>query len=387
MNELEVLLGRRWILKSEDKELYYKVRDAVGELRKYSTDKLGCQIIDNSLMIKMEKIPVVPEAFMGILQFSSKEEYVYLCMLLMFLEDKDAQDDQFILSQLTEYMSAGMPGELTDWTLYVNRRRLIKVLRYAVEQGILRVTDGTDELFMDDAGGEVLYENTGASKYFMRNFTKDIMEYSSPADFRESEWFEVDEDRGFARRHRVYKRLLFAPAVYREDGSDEDFEYLKKYGGRLTEDLEQMMDCHVHIHRGSAYVLSGADCRMGVEFPGNNSLSDILLLCFGEIRKKIEAGMWETSQDEMCVVDKITFEALLREVKQEFGSGFSKLYREMPEGEFIRTVTDEMEQWMFLKKMDDTHQMKICPLVGKIQGSYPKDFAGKTNEGEKVDEQ
>ena len=29
MNELEVLLGRRWILKSEDKELYYKVRDAV----------------------------------------------------------------------------------------------------------------------------------------------------------------------------------------------------------------------------------------------------------------------------------------------------------------------------------------------------------------------
>ena len=148
-----------------------------------------------------------------------------------------------------------------------------------------------------------------------------------------------------------------------------------------------MMDCHVHIHRGSAYVLSGADCRMGVEFPGNNSLSDILLLCFGEIRKKIEAGMWETSQDEMCVVDKITFEALLREVKQEYGSGFSKLYREMPEGEFIRTVTDEMEQWMFLKKMEDTHQMKICPLVGKLQGSYPKDFAGKTNEGEKVDEQ
>ena len=66
MNELEVLLGRRWILKSEDKELYYKVRDAVGELRKYSTDKLGCQIIDNSLLIKMEKIvhSIDPECFM-----------------------------------------------------------------------------------------------------------------------------------------------------------------------------------------------------------------------------------------------------------------------------------------------------------------------------------
>ena len=52
MKELEILLNRRWILKSEDKELYYRVRDAVGEIRKYVTDKLGCQIIDNSLLIK-----------------------------------------------------------------------------------------------------------------------------------------------------------------------------------------------------------------------------------------------------------------------------------------------------------------------------------------------
>ena len=65
MKELEILLNRRWILKSEDKELYYRVRDAVGEIRKYVTDKLGCQIIDNSLLIKLEKIPVIPEQFMG----------------------------------------------------------------------------------------------------------------------------------------------------------------------------------------------------------------------------------------------------------------------------------------------------------------------------------
>ena len=149
MKELEILLNRRWILKSEDKELYYKIRDAVGEIRKYSTDKLGCQIIDNSLLVKMEKIPVVPEKFMGIEVFDSKEEYAYLCVLLMFLEDKDA-GEQFILSQLTEYMTTVLPGSITDWTLYTNRRRMIRVLRYAVEQGIIKVTDGADDSFMDD---------------------------------------------------------------------------------------------------------------------------------------------------------------------------------------------------------------------------------------------
>ena len=231
-------------------------------------------------------------------------------------------------------------------------------------------------MFMDDVSGEVLYENTGASKYFMRNFPKDIMEYTSPDDFRESEWFDVDEDRGFARRHRVYKRLLFAPAMYREDGSDEDFEYLKYYRGRLIEDLEQMFDCHVHIHRGSAYLLTGEECRMGNSFPGNNSISDILLICFGEIRKKIENKEWKTTQDEMCVVDKIAFETLVRDVKKDYGSGFSKMYRDMPEGEFVENVTAEMERWMFLKKENDTHQIKICPLVGKIQGNYPADYTG-----------
>ena len=242
MKELEVLLNKRWILKSRDKETYYKIRDALGELRKFTTEKMGCQIIDNSLLIKMEKIPVIPESFMGIQKFSSKEEYAYLCILLMFLEDRDAQE-QFILSQLTEYITANLPGDISDWTLYTNRRKLIRVLRFAVDQGIVDVTDGKDEAFMDDEAGEVLYENTGASRYFMKNFSKDIMEYTKPVEFQESDWFEVDEDRGFARRHRVYKRLIFAPGMYKEDGSPEDFEYLKYYGRRLSEELEQIFDC------------------------------------------------------------------------------------------------------------------------------------------------
>ena len=71
------------------------------------------------------------------------------------------------------------------------------------DQGIVSITDGADDAFMEDAAGEVLYENTGASRYFMRNFSKDITDYGSPKDFLESDWFAMDEDRGIARRHRV----------------------------------------------------------------------------------------------------------------------------------------------------------------------------------------
>lgn len=375
MKELEILLNRRWVLKAEDKELYYRMRDAIGEVRKFASEKLGCQVTENALMVKMEKIPVVPETFMGILDFSSKEEYAFFCILLMFLEDKDAQE-QFILSQLTEYIAANMPGEPVDWTVYTSRRRLIKVLRYAVEQGILGITDGNDDAFMDDADGEVLYENTGASRYFMRNFSKDITDYEKPEDFLESDWFAMDEDRGIARRHRVYKRLLFAPGMYRREGSEEDFEYLKYYGRRLTEDMEQNFDCHVHIHKGSAYVMLGDDCRMGTVFPGNNVLSDIVLLVLAEIRQRVEQKEWNLQQDEVCVVDSVVFEQQLRKIKQTYGKGFSKNYREMPESEFVKTVMDEMELWMLIKKDEKAHQVSIYPAAGKLRGQYPSDFAG-----------
>ena len=375
MKELEILLNRRWVLKAEDKELYYRVRDAIGEVRKFASEKLGCQVTENALMVKMEKIPVVPETFMGILDFSSKEEYAFFCILLMFLEDKDAQE-QFILSQLTEYIAANMPGEPVDWTVYTSRRRLIKVLRYAVEQGILGITDGNDDAFMDDAAGEVLYENTGASRYFMRNFSKDITDYEKPEDFLESDWFAMDEDRGIARRHRVYKRLLFAPGMYRREGAEEDFEYLKYYGRRLTEDLEQNFDCHVHIHKGSAYVMLGDDCRMGTMFPGNNVISDIVLLVLAEVRQRVEQKEWNIQQDEVCVVDSVVFEQLLRKIKQTYGKGFSKNYREMPESEFVKTVMDEMELWMLIKKDEKAHQVSIYPAAGKLRGQYPSDFAG-----------
>ena len=78
----------------------------------------------------------------------------------------------------------------------------------------------------------------------------------------------------------------------------------------------------------------------------------------------------------MCSVNKIEFEELLKKVKKEYGSGFSKNYREMSEGEFVKTVIDEMERWMFLKKEESMQQIKICPAVGKLQGSYPEDYSG-----------
>ena len=210
----------------------------------------------------------------------------------------------------------------------------------------------------------------------MRSFSKDIMDYTKPEDFEESDWFGVDEDRGIARRHRVYKKILFSVGMYREAGTEEDFEYLKYYGRRLSEDLEQSFDCQVHIHKGSAFLIMGEDCHMGTAFPGNNALSDILLLCCLKIREKVEQGVWKVQKDEMIFADPVEFERMLKDVKAEFGSGFTKSYREMPEGEFVREVLEAMERWTFIKREEREHGIVICPSAGKMAGHYPEDYTG-----------
>ena len=49
---------------------------------------IGYKLIVNPYVIKMEKIPGKPQAFMGIESFNSKLEYVFLCLILIYLEER-----------------------------------------------------------------------------------------------------------------------------------------------------------------------------------------------------------------------------------------------------------------------------------------------------------
>ena len=186
MRALEILLERRWILKSREKELYCQIKDELGTVKKFLMEKLGYQVIVNPYLVKVEKMPATPENWMGIQEFTRKIEYVFFCMILMFLEEKEAEE-QFVLSELTEYIQGQYREEQIDWTVYQYRRHLIKVIKYCVNCGILNLNDGSEENFARDDTSEVLYENTGVSRYFMKNFTQDIMGYTTPEDQAEKE--------------------------------------------------------------------------------------------------------------------------------------------------------------------------------------------------------
>lgn len=374
MNVLEILLNRRWILKSRDRELYYQVKEklASGEEKKFLREKLGYQVIVNPYLIKVEKMPAVPENWMGILDFKEPVEYVFFCLVLMFLEEKEAEE-QFVLSELTEYVQSQYEGEQIDWTVYRYRRHMIKVMKYCTACGLLNIDDGSEEGFARDYTGEVLYENTGASRYFMKNFTQDIMGYHSPEDFEKEEWIDVNEDRGIVRRQRVYRRLLMSMGMYKDSDSEEDFAYVRNYRNMIQGELSELFDCELQVHRNSAFLILNENSHLGRCFPEENTLSDIVLLFNRILQEKLQTGEIQVPLNEQISIPREAFQRLAEECRERFGAAWNKTYREMTFGEIYREMADYMKELMLIEEKQD--EIVIRQAAGKIMGVYLADFS------------
>lgn len=371
MKALELLLSKRWILKSKDRELYYSVRDELPKFKSFLIEKLGFQVVVNSYLIKLEKIPAVAENWMGIKEFSDKMEYVIFMTVLMFLEEKD-MGEQFVLSELTEYIQTTVEVETIDWTVYRSRKYLVKAMKYLVSEGILELNDGSEEDFAKDGISEVLYENTGVSRHFVRNFTRDISNFKEVADFEDGDFIDTDEDRGIVRRQRVYRKLLLSAGLYRNENTEEDFNYIRNFRGIIANDFEGLFDCNLHIHKSSAYLVINEGSRLGRAFPEESTLSDIVLLVNDLILNRIGENKLTPAVDESIVLSLESFNELIEEAKRLYGNGFAKTYRDMTTKEICSVVTEYMLELGFIEYIGN--DMKINPIVGKVAGRYPKDF-------------
>lgn len=338
MNEVRTLFENFWICKDSDKETYYRVKRDIPNFQKFIREQLGWKLVHTESLLKLEKIPAHAESFMGIEEFTDLKDYCILCVLLMYLEDK-AEGEQFLLSELIDYVETQLKTYMeVDWTSFTQRKSLVRVLQFMEKLQMLRVYEGKSEGFSVQAGQEVLYENTGYSKYFATSFPVDISGYTSWEDFEKSDFEEFEESRGTARINRVYRQLAVCPALYWDKNDDAD-------------------DCYGAVH------------------PRDAMLPEVVLLVCAEIQKGMEAGKIQKTENECIVMENTVFTDLLQSCREKWRKGWSKEYREMDEKKFIDTVYLYMSHWMLLKK--EGTNVILFPATGRQTGYYPGDFVEK----------
>ena len=359
--EMSYLLNNLWISKTTQKEKYYKIKSKLTELREIS-GKLGCDIIANNKIIKLEKLPISIDSTFKIEAFDNKLDYVLYMCLLLFLQYKGL-DEQFILSNFTDYttnvLSSFEGTNKPDWTKYKDRKSLVDVLKYAEKVGIIRLRDGNDESFADNELSEALYENTTLSHYVVRNFKFNVFNCYAPSDFLEEEKKTIDEKD--YKKIISYRGLFFYPHLYLPELTEDARNYIKNIRYSIGNDVSKFLDGELILAKDEALV-SMPDNRNSELFPDlNKSITDIVLLVCAELN----------NQEVENLIPKEQFKLILENVFNEYKDYFSKLYRDLPTYKFDEEIMKYMESFKLIKITEN--YVQVYPICYFFEGYFKKE--------------
>ena len=373
---LGILFEHYWILRKNDPFYYKLIRENEKALKRYISEKFGYSFIVHKDFIKLEIVPVEPKSWMGIQTFQRPRDYVLFTCTLAYLESRSV-DEQFLLSEFVSELEELYPGIYSlDWTNYQHRQSLVRVLKILVSYDCIREVDsysGGVEEFAHSTEQEVLYQSTIYSRYFMRNHIRSITECTTFEEILEMEWERISED---ARRKKVYRKLFLEPVMYRTDENDEDFDYIRRYRNRLSDDVQEHTPFELQVTKNAAMFILPEQKLVYESFPDRKAISLVVLHVQDYIRKHIDEYKINTFGE--IKLTQPQFEQVILKVKSIYQSGWSIEYRE--KSSLKKTTEDVLNQlleWSFAEIEEETGLITLLPAFGRMTGQYPEDFIGE----------
>ncbi len=371
-DDIRELLTNFWIVKEENPDLYYDVKRKQNIIKDFVTKTLGSKLIIHDKFIKLEKIPSSNIDNMGIGSFTSKSDYVFLCIVLLFLEDK-TRGEVFVLSSLIDYVkntAVTMNLEtIPNWSLKTDRLSIVRVMDFLTEISVIKVKDQEKISFKDSEEAEALYEVTGLANYVMRLFTNDIFEIDKTDDFLNDEWKYQDLEKGDVRRYKVYRNLLFSPATFSYNISLAELDYLKKMRGYLENELASL-GYELEITNNMAFIYEYETSNSKYNFPNNKKISDIVLMVNTKLYSMITNKEIPLDNKEIGHITKESLEVILKDIKNNYKDYLSKQYQDLSLEKFFLEVTNYMIEYSFLEEEDNTYL--VLPTIGRFNAKLIK---------------
>lgn len=369
---LRALLNNFWILKEEEPSLYYEIKKNQNKIRDFLTKNLGSRLIVHDRFIKLEKLPSTKIEGVGIPNFSDSLDYILLCMILLFLEDK-TRGEVFILSAISEYVKNTCVTleleHIPDWNIRKDRSSFTRVMDYLREIGVIKVKDEETVSFQENQNAQVLYEATGLSNYVMRLFTNDIFEYQNIEDFLKDEWIYQNEEKGSIRRYRVYRNLLYIPVLYRKEVEITDYDYIKKLRGHMKEEFDEL-GYELEVTRNMAFLYEENN-NQKENFPNNKKISDIVLMVNKRLYDMILQEEILLDEYEVGRISKESFEMILQDIRLKDATYLNKYFLGLPFSKFQEEILSYMKEYNFLKEDKDGYS--IFPSIARFNAKLEKD--------------
>lgn len=366
--EIRALLNNFWILKENQPELYYSIKKKQDIIKNFVMKNLGSKLIFHDRFIKLEKLPQSLDGSNGLSSFILPLDYVILCLVLLFLEDK-MRGEFFTLSNLIDYVkNTAITMELDNvpnWDLARDRRSLLRVIDFLEDKVVIKTLDQEKTSFKDNQNTEALYQATGLSNYVMRLFNNDIFSYQQEGDFLRDEWVNQEEDKGDVRRFKVYRNLMYTPASFSSEMSLSELDYIKKLRGHMDSEFKSL-GYTLEVTRNMAFLYEYETNQSKSNFPNNKKISDIVLMVNKKLYEMILNEEIILDDTEIGFIKKESLEVLFKNIKNNEQIYLSKYFNDLPFDKFFEEVTDYMVFYSFLRNRDDCFE--IMPSIARFQG-------------------
>ncbi|ARU61515.1 TIGR02678 family protein [Tumebacillus avium] len=366
---VHALFENFWISRTMSLEMYVKIRERETILRKYFEDTFRWRLQINKELVKLEKVPVVAETWMGISAFRERLDYVLFCCLMSFLESK-LPGERFLLSTLCDelllLLNEIQPDTL-KWTEQAHRRSFIRVLKYAETLKILTVEEGNVFDFGADEEQEVLFVITALYPYFLRRTAKEIKAYTHFEEFLQEE--------SLNDYHRLYRHIFTSPLVHRSELTLGEKFWLDNVQRRIGETIVDTTNFELEVYREAALLTSSSPISHET-FPDAKGISMAVLHLAQVVHGKVsETHEWATDVQGRLLLANAQFREGVHETKLRFGYGWSKEIQTYDLDTLVREVLNLLKTWKLAEESEDSVCL-FAPLV-RMVGQYPIDYQNK----------
>lgn len=370
---VHALLNRPWILKEDDQELYFSIKDHYEELRDWFMDQAGFPLLMTRSLAKLERTPVVAHPWMGFEEFREIRDYVFFTYALWFLEGK-TEMDQFLLSDVVEEVREQLAavGLEADWRHYHHRLSMARALKKLSSLGVLIAVDGDEGDWAQSESRNVLYECSPHSRYVLRRFPQDLTTYSRMEELSEPILYANTPDGdNIRRRHRVYRRFLLEPVVLDRHWDAESLPYVLTQRRSIMDHLQRMLGLEGRRYREGLLFFHPEPTSEAVLFPTLSGVSDLVLLIAGELRRQLglEGSGRYAEADGSIRLERSELEGILLRLQERHQDYWSKEFRTSSSAHLAELVFAHMEQWL-LGEWEDAGHFLISPVVSRWNGMY-----------------
>lgn len=350
------------VLGPHDQETFALIRRHERWLTGWFADLLGERLVVDSELARLHKRPA-PDARPRSARAPSgspfdPRRYALLCLVLAALERVELQTVLSELAEKVQVLAASEEGVAPfELDRYAERRAFVDAIRLLVELGVLSLTDGDDNAFVQGQG-DALYDVHARPLAQILAAPVPPSLAAGPWELSRETYPETDGGANRRVRHRLMRRLLDEPVLYLDDLDEEERAYLGSQRHYLIHQVHEAAGLEVEVRREGLAAIDPAGRLTDLAFPAPGTVAHAALLVAEELGRRRRTA--PDGPGTPRTVPKTAIVGLLEDRADRHTGLWSKRFTEEVDG--IARLADEALERLEAMGLVDRRPEGVVPL-------------------------